>query len=133
MKRASNTEEVTRRAAHSPYAPGGETNQWKPGVKSTSNRKPKPATRSQKARPHRVPGSIPFPQARGKTLADIYLTSDADLNCITLSFDDKTELLFDIVPCLTIQAEYSDWKTGDQRVLKRWPRMRSERVFRASD
>ena len=31
----------------------------------------------------------------------------------------------DFVPRFTVAAEYSDWKTGDQRVLRRWPGRRS--------
>ncbi len=72
-------------------------------------------------------GSVPFPQARGKTLADLYLTLGSEVNCITLAFDDRTELVFDIdiEPRLAVMAEHSDWKTGNQRVLKRWPRRRA--------
>jgi hypothetical protein len=75
----------------------------------------------------RPPGAVPFPEARGKTLADLYLTLDSETNCITLNFDDRTEMVFDIdfLPRITIAAEYSDWKTGDQRILRRWPGRRS--------
>jgi hypothetical protein len=84
--------------------------------------KKKPAVKS-----YRPPGSVPFPEARGKTLADLYLTLDSEANCITLTFDDRTEMVFDIdfLPRFTVAAEYSDWKTGDQRVLRRWPARRS--------
>jgi hypothetical protein len=62
---------------------------------------------------------------RGKVVADVYLTTESDLNCVTLCFDDNTELVVDIEPCLSFTADYSDWKTGDQRVIKRWKRVRS--------
>ncbi len=58
-------------------------------------------------------------------LEDVSLTTNVDFNCIELSFDDRTSLLFDINPCFTVLADYSDWKTGDQRIIKRWPRFRS--------
>jgi hypothetical protein len=74
---------------------------------------------------YRPSGSFPFPPVRGKTLADVYLTMDGDLNCVTLSFDDNTELVIDLEPYLRFTADYSAWKTGDQRVIKSWPRIRS--------
>src|SRR6266702_4642028 len=73
---------------------------------------------------YRPSGSIPFPDVRGKVIADVYLIAESDLSCITLCFDDNTELVVDIEPCLQFTADYSDWKTGNQRVIKRWPRVR---------
>jgi len=74
---------------------------------------------------YRPSGSFSFPPVRGKTLADAYLSTDGDLNCVTLRFDDNTELVIDLEPCLRFAADYSAWKAGDQRVIKRWPRIRS--------
>ena len=73
---------------------------------------------------YRPSGSFPFPPVRGKVLADAYVTSEGDLNCVTLCFDDNTELVVDLEPCLRFTADYSDWKTGEQRVIKSWPRIR---------
>jgi len=33
-------------------------------------------------------------------------------------------MVVDVEPCLVFSADYSDWTTGNQRVLKRWPRVR---------
>jgi hypothetical protein len=33
--------------------------------------------------------------------------------------------VFDIEPSLSFRATYSDWKTGNERVIKRWPRVRN--------
>lgn len=74
---------------------------------------------------YRPSGSFPFPQARGKTVADVYVTMDSDMNCVTLCFADNTDLVIEIEPCLSFRADYSDWKTGDGRIIKRWPRIRS--------
>jgi hypothetical protein len=93
---------------------------------STRRTKPKPATRSKKPKPYRPSGAVAFPQGQGKTLADVYLTTDTDVNCLTLRFDDNTELVVDIEPCFIFSADYSDWKTGNQRVIKRWPRFHSD-------
>ena len=43
-------------------------------------------------------GSVEFPQARGKTLAQVYLTTEPECRQVTLTFDDKTELVVDIEP-----------------------------------
>jgi hypothetical protein len=32
---------------------------------------------------------------------------------------------FVIDPALTFRADYSEWKAGNQKVLKRWPAIRS--------
>jgi hypothetical protein len=34
-------------------------------------------------------------------------------------------MVVDVEPCMAFSADYSDWTTGNQRVLKRWPRVRS--------
>jgi hypothetical protein len=74
---------------------------------------------------YRPSGSFPFPPVRGKTLADVYVTMDSDMNCVTLCFSDKTALVIDIEPCLSFRADYSDFKTGNERIIKRWPRIRN--------
>lgn len=74
---------------------------------------------------YRPSGSFPFPAVRGKILADVYLTMDSDQSSVTLCFDDNTDLVVDIEPRLSFSADYSDWKTGNERIIKRWPRIRS--------
>ena len=92
---------------------------------SSKLNKPEPSgTKTPKL--YRPSGSFPFPHARGKTVADVYVTMDNDMNCVTLCFADNTELVIDMDPCLSFRADYSDWKTGDQRVIKSWPRVRSK-------
>jgi hypothetical protein len=95
-------------------------------MKKNARKSARPARRSRKkSTSYRPADSFPFPQAQGKTLADGYLTSDAEINCITLAFDDNTDLVIDIDPCMAFSAEYFDWKSGEQRTIKRWPRIRS--------
>jgi hypothetical protein len=72
---------------------------------------------------YRPLGSFPFPDVRGKVVADLYLTMKSYLKCVTLCFDDNTELVIDVEPYLSFKANYSDWKTGNQHVIKRWPRI----------
>lgn len=88
--------------------------------------KPKPSTPIRKKRKlFRPSGLVEFASVRGKTVEQVYMTAYGDLNCVTLSFTDKTELVVEVEPCLAFTADYSDWTTGNQRVLKRWPRLRS--------
>jgi len=87
----------------------------------------RPQTRSRKTpKLYRPLGSFPFPDVRGKVVADVYVTKKIGLNCVTLCFDDNTELVVDIEPHLSFTAGYSDWKTGNQRVIKSWPRIRGK-------
>jgi hypothetical protein len=95
-------------------------------MKKTVRNTARPARRSRnKSTSYRPADAFPFPEAQGKTLADLYLTTDTDMSCVTLAFDDNTDLVIDIGPCLSFSADYSDWKTGDQRVIKRRPRIRN--------
>jgi len=54
------------------------------------------------------------------------MTAYEDVNCVTLCFTDNTELVVDVEPCLVFSADYSDWTTGDQPILKHWLPLRSE-------
>src|SRR6185437_455230 len=40
------------------------------------------------------------------------MTAYEDVNCVTLCFTDKTELVVDVEPCVAFSADYSDWTTG---------------------
>ena len=73
---------------------------------------------------HRVPGAVYFDEVRGKTLEDLSVSTDAQANLITLTFDDKTEMTLDVEPGISVGAMLESWKTGNSRVLKRWPRVR---------
>ena len=71
---------------------------------------------------YRPLGSFPFPDVRGKVVANVCLTMKSGLNCVTLCFDDNTGLsTFDIKPRLSFTAGYSDWKTGNRRLIKHSP------------
>lgn len=43
--------------------------------------------------------------------------------CVEIGFADKTALLFimDTDTRLTMEPVYSDWKTGNERLIRRWP------------
>ena len=68
---------------------------------------------------------VKFPQARGRTVEMVELSLDSDYHCVSIRFKDNTDLTVVIDPALTFQATYSEWKSGNQKVLKRWPVVRS--------
>jgi hypothetical protein len=65
-----------------------------------------------------------FPQVKGKIVESVEI--DADVNAITILFQDKTALSFDLDPRLTVFPELSDWKTGNWRGIKRWRAIHSK-------
>lgn len=84
-----------------------------------------------KKRIHIVEGRdlLRFPQVKGKKLEGVEFSTMAEDHSITLLFQDQTDLRFDIEPGFTLYTVYSDWKTGNQRPIKRWAPVRS-RLFR---
>jgi hypothetical protein len=55
------------------------------------------------------------------TLQFVEMWTAADFPCVEIGFEDKTALLVIMDTCLTMEPVYSDWKTGNQRFLRRWP------------
>lgn len=51
--------------------------------------------------------------------------TSSNYHAIDVKFEDKTAFHFVIDPAFTLEADYSDWKTGNWRPMKRWPVMRS--------
>jgi hypothetical protein len=68
---------------------------------------------------------VEFPQAKGRTVEKVELSLDSDFQCVSIRFKDNTDLTVVIDATLTFQASYSEWTDGDQKVLKRWPVVRS--------
>jgi hypothetical protein len=68
---------------------------------------------------------VKFPQASGRMVEKVELSLDSDYHCVSIRFKDNTDLTVVIDPALTFQATYSEWKAGNQKVLKRWPVVRS--------
>lgn len=94
----------------------------KRGAARNSTRKHSTASGKKPPKLYRPPGSVAFPEARGKTVEQVYLTAEAECRQVIVAFSDNTELVVDIEPCLSFTAELSGWKTGEQRVIRRWPR-----------
>lgn len=68
---------------------------------------------------------IQFPQAKGKRVEALELLTAPDYHSISINFQDKTSLHFHVETGFTVKTEYSDWKTGEQRILRKWPSVRS--------
>ena len=81
------------------------------------------APKQRKARGSRL---VEFPEARGLTVEKVALSTDSDFPCISIRFQDNTDLTVVVDPWLTFRADYSRWKDGNQEVLKRWPVIRSD-------
>jgi hypothetical protein len=58
---------------------------------------------------------------KGKTVEFVEMYTAADFPCIEIGFADKTALHFLMDTRLTMEPTYSNWKTGNQRLLRRWP------------
>ena len=65
---------------------------------------------------------ISFPQAKNKTLTAVEFSTAPAEHYITLMFDDQTALSFQIrpEPRFSLNADYSKWKAGKERFIKRW-------------
>lgn len=68
---------------------------------------------------------IHYPQAKGKTVEDVEFSTSPNYHNISINFQDKTSLNLSIETALTLEADYSNWKTGNQRVLRAWRPIRS--------
>ena len=66
-----------------------------------------------------------FPQMKGRVVKNVELFTMSDFRSITIDFEDKTALNLIIEPALLIDSHFSDFSSGDERVVKRWPTVRS--------
>jgi len=91
-----------------------------------TNRHPdrrKPAERRTSNRisaAHRFRKLVHYPQAKGKTIEDVEFSTAPGYHNISVNFQDKTCLNFSIETGFTLETDYSDWKTGNQRLLRVW-------------
>jgi hypothetical protein len=112
-----------------------------------SSRRTQPARKTTKQRQRRIP-ALPkpiitrrgktttrryngrrfhrFEEAQGKPLDYIEFFTAGEYHSIAVCFQDKTVMHFVIEPGFTVEPEYSDWKTGNWRRIKRWPLIRSQ-------
>jgi hypothetical protein len=66
-----------------------------------------------------------FPEAKGKVIAGVELSVSSDYCIVDISFQDKTALSFDLESCVQVFPEFTNWKSGNSKPLKRWRPVRS--------
>jgi hypothetical protein len=91
--------------------------------KQSPNKTPRRAPKPSKSRYSRL---VEFPEVRGLTVEKVELSTASEFSCVSVRFTDNTNLTVVIDPWLTFRADYSKWKAGNQKVLKRWPVFRSD-------
>jgi hypothetical protein len=69
---------------------------------------------------------VGFPEVRSRTVGKVVLSIGSDFHCISIRFQGNTDLTVVIDRWLMFRADYSKWKDGNQKVLKRWPVVRSD-------
>jgi hypothetical protein len=67
-----------------------------------------------------------FEEFKGKPVEHVEVFTAGEYHSINVRFQDKTAMQFVIDPGFTLEAEYSDWKTGNWRPIKSWPLIRSQ-------
>ncbi len=93
---------------------------------ATRAKKPKTSQgrrQSQRKKPGR--GAFRFTEAKGKTVEFVEFYTGCDYHCVEIGFDDRTAMHFTIEPSFSVEPGYSSWKTGNERVLRRWALIRS--------
>ena len=75
------------------------------------------------------PKLLHFPRVRGKVVKEIEFSVDPSHNCLLLRFQDNTSVVFDFATSFAMEAHFSRWKAGNERVLHYWPRLQSQPVF----
>jgi hypothetical protein len=85
--------------------------------------KPRPGRTKRRPRASQrlAPGWVRFPEMKGRTVEWIEVCLSSDYHCVSIRFEDKTDFTVEIDTRMVCHAMHSDWKTGDMRVLKRWP------------
>jgi hypothetical protein len=63
---------------------------------------------------------LAFPQAKGKIIERVELDVTPEYFLIDIRFKDKTSLTFDLEPYVMVYPEFTSWKTGEYKPLKRW-------------
>src|SRR6478735_3122035 len=89
--------------------------------KQSAKKAPQKGRRAPKQRKPLRSRLVEFPEARGRTVERVELSTDSDFPCVSIRFQDNTDLTVVIDPWLTFRADYSEWNAGNQKILKRWP------------
>ena len=69
---------------------------------------------------------VQFPQVKGKTTEKVEFFTTGEYHSITIDFEDKTSLNFEIEPGFTINAELQQRRKDETEVLFEWPPIPSQ-------
>jgi len=83
--------------------------------------KTRPGKKKQPPRRRRLQRCVHYKEMKGRTVERIEVWSSSEYRCISIRFEDKTDFTVEIEPRMAFHALHSDSKTGEMRVLKRWP------------
>jgi len=97
----------------------------------TTNRHSHPHTPAQIREQARASSKrvMHFPQVRGKVVEDVEFSFDPEYNTLHLRFQDNSSLSLEFATGFAIEAYFSRWKDGNERVLRYWPRVHCEPAF----
>lgn len=62
-----------------------------------------------------------YPDAIGKTVANITVANEFDWHNISVKFTDNTALHFRIRSFVQFEPEHLDWSTGNGKILRSYP------------
>jgi hypothetical protein len=77
------------------------------------------ANRKQKRYERKVNADTFRKGIKGKVLEAVSISNELDCRYLSLEFEDKTELTITLDTRLTGKLELFDWKTGDQRLIRK--------------
>lgn len=69
---------------------------------------------------------VEFSEVVGKRVKNVTLFTSSDFHAIAVRFQDATVLSIELEPGFTARADYSDWTTGDRRLIRKWAPLTSE-------
>lgn len=61
-----------------------------------------------------------FPETKGKIIETIEFSTELGYHSVSVNFTDKTCLNFEIEARFLVATDYSNWRTGNQRIIRRW-------------
>lgn len=72
------------------------------------------------------PANQDFPEVKDKIVETVQLSVEAGYYGITIRFQDSTSLSFSVEPCVIAFPVFSEWKDGEEKILKEYQPVRSE-------
>ena len=68
---------------------------------------------------------VRFKETEGKTIESIEINVEGGRYAIDINFTDNTALILGVEPFVAVFPRLGDFKTGELKLLKEWPPIRS--------